>query len=97
VECGVAAVARCRFGHRVTATPRTSIVDKKRSDTHKKVAKSVAIIVGIARGGGAAIVYNLESERAQEQALLLDVARAHLRRPMQLTTVRAAASSACNA
>jgi hypothetical protein len=36
---------------------------------------------------GRAIVYNLEAEQAQEQALLLNVVRAYLRRPMQFTTV----------
>lgn len=36
---------------------------------------------------GRAIVYNLEAEQAQEQALLLNIVRAYLRRPMQFTTV----------
>lgn len=34
-----------------------------------------------------AIVYNLEAEKAQEQAILLNIVRAYLRRPMQFTTV----------
>lgn len=34
-----------------------------------------------------AIVYNLEAEKAQEQAMLLNVVRAYLGRPMQFTTV----------
>ena len=36
---------------------------------------------------GRAVVYNLEAEQAQEQALLLNVVRSYLRRPMQFTTV----------
>lgn len=36
---------------------------------------------------GRAIVYNLEAERAQDQAILLNIVRAYLRRPMQFTTV----------
>src|SRR5580698_8592961 len=36
---------------------------------------------------GRAIVYNLEAEQAQDQALLLNIVRAYLRRPMQFTTV----------
>jgi hypothetical protein len=36
---------------------------------------------------GRAIVYNLEAEQAQDQALLLNIVRASLRRPMQFTTV----------
>jgi hypothetical protein len=34
-----------------------------------------------------AIVYNLEAEKAQEQAMLLNIVRASLGRPMQFTTV----------
>ena len=34
-----------------------------------------------------AIVYNLEAEKAQEQAMLLNIVRAYLGRPMQFTTV----------
>ena len=34
---------------------------------------------------GRAVVYNLQAEQAQEQALLLNVVRASLRRPMQFT------------
>jgi hypothetical protein len=43
-----------------------------------------------------AVVYNLQAERAQEQALLLNVVRASLRRPMQFTglqTITGTASS----
>jgi len=36
---------------------------------------------------GRAIVYNLEAEQAQDQALLLNIVRAYLHRPMQFTTV----------
>jgi uncharacterized membrane protein YgcG len=36
---------------------------------------------------GRAVAYNVEAEQAQEQALLLNVVRAYLRRPMQFTTV----------
>jgi hypothetical protein len=36
---------------------------------------------------GRAIVYNLEAEQAQEEALLLNIVRAYLHRPMQFTTV----------
>jgi hypothetical protein len=36
---------------------------------------------------GRAVAYNIEAEHAQEQALLLNVVRAALRRPMQFTTV----------
>ncbi len=36
---------------------------------------------------GRAITYNLEAEQAQDQALLLNIVRAYLRRPMQFTTV----------
>lgn len=36
---------------------------------------------------GRAIVYNLEAEQAQDQAMLLNIVRAYLRRPMQFTTV----------
>ena len=36
---------------------------------------------------GRAIIYNLEAEQAQEQALLLNIVRAYERRPMQFTTV----------
>src|SRR6266568_9399632 len=36
---------------------------------------------------GRAVVYNLEAEQAQEQALLLNVVRSSLRRPMQFTSV----------
>jgi hypothetical protein len=36
---------------------------------------------------GRAIVYNLQAEQAQNQAVLLNIVRASLRRPMQFTTV----------
>jgi hypothetical protein len=36
---------------------------------------------------GRAVAYNVEAENAQEQALLLNIVRAYLRRPMQFTTV----------
>lgn len=36
---------------------------------------------------GRAVVYNLEAEQAEDQAILLNIVRAYLRRPMQFTTV----------
>jgi hypothetical protein len=36
---------------------------------------------------GRAVAYNIEAEHAQEQALLLNIVRAYLQRPMQFTTV----------
>jgi uncharacterized membrane protein YgcG len=36
---------------------------------------------------GRAVAYNVEAENAQEQAILLNIIRASLRRPMQFTTV----------
>jgi len=41
-----------------------------------------------------AITYNLAAERAQNQALLMNVARASLRRPMQFTTVQSVTGTA---
>ena len=41
-----------------------------------------------------AITYNLASERAQNQALLLNVVRSYLRRPMQFTTVQSITGTA---
>ncbi len=43
---------------------------------------------------GRAIVYNLEAEQAQDQALLLNIVRAYLHRPMQFTTVSSITGSA---
>jgi hypothetical protein len=43
---------------------------------------------------GRAVVYNVEAEQAQEQALLLNVARAYLRHPMQFTSVSTITGSA---
>jgi len=43
---------------------------------------------------GRAVVYNVEAEHAQEQALLLNIVRAYLRRPMQFTTVSSITGSA---
>lgn len=43
---------------------------------------------------GRAVVYNVEAERAQEQALLLNIVRAYLHRPMQFTTVSSITGSA---
>jgi hypothetical protein len=43
---------------------------------------------------GRAVVYNIEAEHAQEQALLLNIVRAYLRRPMQFTTVSSITGSA---
>src|SRR5262249_38080407 len=41
-----------------------------------------------------AITYNLAAERAQNQALLLNVVRSSLRRPMQFTTVQSVTGTA---
>ena len=41
-----------------------------------------------------AITYNLASERAQNQAVLLNVVRSYLRRPMQFTTVQSITGTA---
>lgn len=49
-----------------------------------------SVLVGCAvvdRYSSRAITYNLEAEQAQDQALLLNIVRAYLRRPMQFTTV----------
>jgi hypothetical protein len=43
---------------------------------------------------GRAVSYNVEAEQAQEQALLLNVVRAYLRRPMQFTSVSTITGSA---
>jgi len=56
-------------------------------------ACTTAIAVGLLgcavvdRYSSRAIVYNLEAEKAQEQAMLLNIVRAYLGRPMQFTTV----------
>jgi hypothetical protein len=42
---------------------------------------------------GRAIQYNLEAEQAQEQALLLNIVRASLRRPMQFTSLQSVTGS----
>lgn len=50
----------------------------------------VAALAGCAvvdQYSGRAIVYNLEAEQAQDQAMVLNIVRAYLRRPMQFTTV----------
>ena len=63
-------------------------------DLLRGVAKScvvVAVCVGLPacavvdEYSGRAVVYNLQAEQAQEQALLLNVVRASVRRPMQFT------------
>jgi hypothetical protein len=43
---------------------------------------------------GRAVVYNLQAEQAQEQALLLNVVRASLRRPMQFTGLQSITGTA---
>ncbi len=54
---------------------------------------TIAIVAALAgctvvdQYSGRAIVYNLEAEQAQDQAMLLNIVRAYLRRPMQFTTV----------
>ena len=45
---------------------------------------------------GRAVVYNLQAEQAQEQALLLNVVRASLRRPMQFTGLQSITGTAWN-
>lgn len=55
------------------------------------VSLAIAVILGgcaiVDQYSGRAIVYNLQAEQAQDQALLLNIVRAYLRRPMQFTTV----------
>ena len=41
-----------------------------------------------------AVNYNLEAEQAQEQALLLNIVRASLRRPMQFTSLQSITGTA---
>lgn len=49
------------------------------------VALGLAACAIVDEYSGRAIVYNLQAEQAQQQALLLNVVRASLRRPMQFT------------
>ena len=55
------------------------------------VSLAIAVVLGgcaiVDQYSGRAIVYNLQAEQAQDQALLLNIVRAYLRRPMQFTTV----------
>jgi hypothetical protein len=55
------------------------------------VSLAIAVILGgcaiVDQYSGRAVVYNLQAEQAQDQALLLNIVRAYLRRPMQFTTV----------
>jgi hypothetical protein len=54
------------------------------------MAAACLMLVGCAivdQYSGRAIVYNLEAELAQDQAILLNIVRAYLHRPMQFTTV----------
>jgi hypothetical protein len=44
-----------------------------------------------------AITYNLAAERAQNQALLLNVVRSSVKRPMQFTTVQSVTGTASEA
>ena len=55
---------------------------------------TVAGCAAVDRYSGRAVVYNIEAEQAQEQALLLNIVRASLRRPMQFTTVSSITGSA---
>ncbi len=60
--------------------------------THITVALSACAVVD--QYSGRAVVYNLQAEQAQEQALLLNVVRASLRRPMQFTGLQSITGTA---
>jgi hypothetical protein len=66
-------------------------------------AASVWVLAGCAvvdRFSGRAVEYNLQAEQAQEQALLLNIVRASMRRPMQFTSLQSitgTASASANA
>jgi hypothetical protein len=66
------------------------VVTRRRFATFVCSSAAVAILAGCAivdQYSGRAVVYNLEAEQAQGQALLLNVVRASLRRPMQFTSL----------
>jgi hypothetical protein len=54
----------------------------------------VAACAVVDQYSGRAVVYNLQAEQAQEQALLLNVVRASLRRPMQFTGLQSITGTA---
>ncbi len=66
-------------------------------------AASVYALAGctvVDRFSGRAVEYNLQAEQAQEQALLLNIVRASMRRPMQFTSLQSitgTASASANA
>jgi hypothetical protein len=66
-------------------------------------AASVCVLAGctvVDRFSGRAVEYNLQAEQAQEQALLLNIVRASMRRPMQFTSLQSitgTASASANA
>jgi hypothetical protein len=55
---------------------------------------SLAACAVVDQYSGRAVVYNLQAEQAQEQALLLNVVRASLRRPMQFTGLQSITGTA---
>jgi hypothetical protein len=75
----------------VSRGPDRRLIEKNRQVAAATLTTIFAtVLVGCAivdQYSGRAIVYNLEAEQAQEQALLLNIVRAYLRRPMQFTTV----------
>src|ERR1700748_2482557 len=69
-------------------------------NTFTKTFAVVVICLGLAacavvdQYSGRAVMYNLQAEQAQEQALLLNVVRASLRRPMQFTGLQSITGTA---
>src|SRR6202012_63903 len=69
-------------------------------NTFTKAFSVVVICLGLAacavvdQYSGRAVMYNLQAEQAQEQALLLNVVRASLRRPMQFTGLQSITGTA---
>jgi hypothetical protein len=67
------------------------------------LAAAVLVLAGctvVDRFSGRAVEYNLQAEQAQEQALLLNIVRASMRRPMQFTSLQSitgTASASANA
>src|SRR5580704_2005506 len=60
-------------------------------------AASVCVLAGctvVDRFSGRAVEYNLQAEQAQEQALLLNIIRASMRRPMQFTSLQSITGTA---
>ncbi|MBV9240734.1 MAG: hypothetical protein JO314_01895 [Acidobacteria bacterium] len=62
------------------------------------VLGTLAVLLGacavVDQYSGRAVVYNLQAEQAQEQALLLNIVRASLRRPMQFTGLQSITGTA---